>query len=73
MYDKEKFYIIRNLKDSGCNKKMIDEYLQIEDEEKQIIFLRKHRKKLLEKYHIVQKQIDSLDYLIYSKEKNKDL
>ena len=33
MDDKEKFYLIRNLKDSGCNKKMIDEYLQIEDEE----------------------------------------
>ena len=73
MDDKEKFYLIRNLKDSGCNKNMIDEYLQIDDEEKQIIFLRKYRKKLLEKYHIVQEQIDSLDYLIYSKEKNKDL
>ena len=72
MTNKETLYLIRNLKDSGCNKKTIDEYLQISDKEKQIIFLRKHRNKLLDKYHIIQKQIDSLDYLIYSTERNKD-
>lgn len=67
--------IIQNLKDSGCNKKFIDEFLELYDKnDKDKIFklLSKHRSSLLNSIHKGQHEIDNLDYLIHSlKQDNK--
>lgn len=57
--------IIDNLKDAGCEQTFIDEFLKLEKKE-QINLLAKHRSKLLDNLHKYQKQIDCLDYLIFT-------
>ena len=62
------------LKDAGCQKQMIDEYIEsIEhhDLNKQLLLLKKQKCLLLEKLHENQKQIDCLDYLIYTIKKEQ--
>lgn len=63
--------ILQNLKDADCNQDLINKFFQLCESGKlseQLRLLSAHRKILLNKLHISQKQIDYLDYLIYSLE-----
>lgn len=63
----ERFMLLRNLKDAGCNEILIQEFLQCDDEKntsRQIRLLKKHKRDLLSSLHVCQSQIDSLDYLL---------
>lgn len=65
--DKNK--ILQNLKDADCNSDLISKFFQLADAGKileQVKLLTLHRKALLNKLHKSQKQIDCLDYLIFS-------
>ncbi|OUL08256.1 hypothetical protein B0533_10795 [Sedimentibacter sp. SX930] len=62
--------LITNLKDAGCDDKIIAAFLQCRqtnDQSKQMDLLKKHRNNLLDKIHEDQKAIDCLDYLLYKK------
>lgn len=64
--------LIENLRDAGCNKKLIDEFLFLLEQnkfEKIYELLRKHRESLLNTIHKNQKEIDILDYLIVALKK----
>lgn len=64
--------LIENLRDAGCNKKLIDELLSLLEQnkfEKIYELLRKHRESLLNTIHKNQKEIDILDYLIVALKK----
>lgn len=57
------------LKDIGCSKEMIiafEDSCKKEDIKKQMMLLKAHRCTLLEKIHADQKQIDCVDYLLYT-------
>lgn len=59
------------LRDAGCSEELIDEYLNAApNTRKQVSLLEKQRKLLLQKLHEDQKQIDSLDFLLYQQRKN---
>ena len=65
--EKYKESLIESLHDAGCNKKLIDEFLSLLEQdkfEKIYELLRKHRESLLKTIHKNQKEIDILDYLI---------
>ncbi len=65
--DKNK--ILQNLKDANCDSNLISKFLQLVENGKipeQLRLLSSHRKNLLNKLHINQKQIDCLDYLIFN-------
>lgn len=60
--------IIQNLKDAGCDRNTISDFMALSDMGKtkeEIDLLSKHRKLMLDKMHIIQKNISCLDYLIY--------
>lgn len=60
--------LITNLKDAGCDDKIIAAFLhyrQTNEQAKQMDLLKKHRHSLLDKIHEEQKAIDCLDYLVY--------
>ncbi|MCM1316257.1 MAG: hypothetical protein NC205_08245 [Prevotella sp.] len=60
--------IIQNLIDSGIDKTIAEKYTQQlldGNASDTIVFLRKHRKNLLDEVHKNQKQIDCLDFLLY--------
>nr|WP_319217833.1 hypothetical protein [uncultured Trichococcus sp.] len=60
--------LITNLKDAGCDDKIIAAFLlyrQTNEQLKQKDLLEKHRSILLDKIHEDQKAIDCLDYLLY--------
>ena len=64
--------IIRNLKDAGCDEDMIITFM--EDMKKNRLdeglkLLETHRRSLLADLHKEQKQIDCLDYLVYTMQK----
>ncbi len=64
--------LIENLRDAGCNKKLIDEFLSLLEQnkfEKIYELLRKHRESLLNTIHKNKKEIDILDYLIVALKK----
>ena len=64
--------LIENLRDAGCNKKLIDEFLSLLEQnkfEKIYELLRKHRESLLYTIHKNKKEIDILDYLIVALKK----
>ena len=66
--------LLRNLKDAGCDDAKIEKYLELEKQGKQqeqLRLLSLHRASLLDRVHLNQNMIDCLDYLIYSKKKNK--
>ena len=72
--DKNK--LLQNLKDADCNPDLITKFLQLEEIGSisgQLKLLFRHRKVLLDKLHLNQKQIDCLDYLIFSLEHNTKL
>ncbi|HHV10964.1 MAG TPA: hypothetical protein GXX75_11870 [Clostridiales bacterium] len=60
----EKVY--RNLLDAGCSRDFAGDFFQLEDKQKKLRLLSCHRCSLLDKIHEYQKQLDCLDYLIYS-------
>ncbi len=68
--------LLQNLKDADCNPDLITKFLQFEEIGSisgQLKLLFRHRKVLLDKLHLNQKQIDCLDYLIFSLEHNTKL
>lgn len=68
----QRFY--QNLIDIGCEQTMIQHCirLNIEHRTKELLAtLQKQRKKLLERVHAGQKQVDCLDYLVKRIEKEK--
>ncbi len=68
--------LLQNLKDADCNPDLITKFLQLEEIGSisgQLKLLFRHRKVLLDKLHLNQKQIDCLDYLIFSLEHNTKL
>lgn len=65
--------IIQNLKDAGCDKKIVDKFFELfpkKEKREAIELLEEHRKKLLEKLHKNEKELDNLDYLILDLKNN---
>ena len=70
----EEQLLLRGLKDAGFDDTAIEQYLRLEAEgreKEQFRFLAAHRTKLLDEVHLSQEKLDTLDYLIYNKERNK--
>jgi DNA-binding transcriptional MerR regulator len=68
----ENIFVIRNLKDAGCDCFMIEKFLQLKDKGKtreQLHLLSCQRTSLLQKVHENQKRIDCLDFLIFNMKK----
>lgn len=66
--------IYQNLIDAGCDENIIEKCIRFVKNGKAVDMLpilSKHRKNLLDSVHTGQKQIDCLDYLIYSLKKQK--
>lgn len=66
--------IYQNLIDAGCDKSITDKCMLLVKEgrfDDILPILSRHRKGLLDSVHAGQKQIDCLDYLIYSMKKQK--
>lgn len=66
--EEDKASVVQNLKDAGCNEKLIEEYLDYDEKsqhKQQICLLSRYRKKLLECIHVCQRKLDCLDYLIF--------
>lgn len=62
----------QNLMDAGCDPVLTGRCLSLMEqrrEEEALTLLAKHRKSLLEHYHMAEKKIDCLDYLVYQMEK----
>ena len=60
--------IIQNLKDAGCDEKIIDSFMhcyKCGDVRNGLRTLNRHRKDLLDELHGEQRRIDCLDYLIF--------
>lgn len=69
---KAKETIVQNLKDAGCTRQMIEDFMICFDKnqkEKQLALLAAQRRELLNKVHVEEKKISCLDYLIYQIEK----
>lgn len=62
--------IIANLTDAGCDINLAEHYADSKSEKEKDDILKLQRKKLLDNLHKCQKQIDCLDYLIYSEQKS---
>ena len=65
--------VYQNLKDAGCEKQCVEEFLALEQEGKrreQLKLLELHRQKLLDRVHEEERQIDCLDYLVYQMQKS---
>ena len=66
--------IYQNLMDARCDESMTEKCMLLVKESRSfdmLPILTKHRKCLLDSLHKGQKQIDCLDYLIYSLKKDK--
>ena len=64
--------VIQNLRDAGCDRKTVEQFLCLEEAgelQKQLELLSNQRKKLLEKVHREERKITCLDYLVYQLEK----
>ena len=62
----------QNLVDAGCDEKTIEQCMDLAKEQKRadiLPLLSRHRTVLLNTVHTGQKQIDCLDFLVYSVEK----
>lgn len=73
---KNKNDIFQNLKDADCDSDLITKFFRLENEGKiseQLRLLSTHRKNLLNKLHINQKQIDCLDFLIFKIEHKSEV
>ena len=59
--------VIQNLIDAGCDDKLVEEFLSLEESGqtgKQLTLLSKHRQKLLDRVHVEERRIYCLDYLV---------
>lgn len=66
------FRIRRNLSDAGCDSATIEQFLKLEQQQRrkeQYRLLSRHRCVLLEKMHRDQYQIDCLDHMLYTMQK----
>ena len=64
-----KQFLYQNLKDAGCDSEILKQCLALvldRNISELLNLLAKHRKHLLDQVHIRHKEIDCLDYLIYS-------
>ena len=60
--------IIQNLRDAGCDSRMVEEFMACTrqgDALKQLRLLSRQRRRLLERVHREEKRIDCLDYLLH--------
>lgn len=67
--------LLQNLRDAGCGDDMIATCLRLAKEkesDKLLRMLSTHRRSLLETVHGCHKEIDCLDYLVYTIEKQKE-
>ncbi len=75
MYNIDKAKLRQNLIDAGCEEEAADDFFAISGEDKlcrQLLFLRKHRKMLLEQLHKLQYEIDCLDHLVMRIKKHEN-
>lgn len=66
--------IYQNLIDAGCSQQMVEccmALIQEKDMPELFKQLSTHRQYLLDQVHVYQKEIDCLDYLIYTLKKQK--
>jgi len=66
--------IEQNLRDAGCGSDQIECFLELERKGKtddELLFLKCHRKTLLEDMHICGRRIDCLDFLVSKIEKQR--
>lgn len=67
--------LLQNLRDAGCDDEMVATCLHLAEGQetgKLLRVLSTHRRDLLETVHGCHKEIDCLDYLVYSIEKQKE-
>lgn len=65
--------VVQNLTDAGCDKDTVVQFMELGGagkKQRQIMLLEEHRKKLLEKVHKHERQIDCLDYLLHQMRKS---
>lgn len=65
--------LLRNLKDAGCGPLPTARILALRENGNQREILRIlacHRRRLLEKVHAAQKELDCLDYLVFNLQQN---
>lgn len=65
----ENVFVLRNLKDAGCNDRMVEKFFQLRKDGKnseQMRLLITQRKSLLRRIHENQKKIDCLDFMIFN-------
>ena len=66
--------LLQNLEDAGCDGEMVQKCMAMaekDDADGLLRLLSCHKKGLLQMVHIKQKEIDCLDYLIYTVEKQR--
>ena len=66
--------VIQNLKDAGCDKKTVAQFLAFGEEgntQEQLKLLSVQRQQLLDRIHQEEKRIDCLDYLVYQIQRKK--
>ena len=57
-----------NLRDAGCGARTVERFLALEEagaREEQFLLLSSRRRRILERIHRAERQIDCLDYLLY--------
>jgi len=66
--------VIQNLKDAGCDRKVIECFMECmarDDFNGQLRLMKEQRKCLLDRVHKNEKQIDCLDYLVYQIDRSR--
>lgn len=66
--------LLQNLEDAGCSEETVQKCMTMAEKDDVVGLLRLlscHKKVLLQMVHTKQKEIDCLDYLIYTIRKNK--
>lgn len=66
--------VIQNLKDAGCDRKIIECFMECmarDDFNGQLWLMKEQRKCLLDRVHKNEKQIDCLDYLVYQIDRSR--
>lgn len=61
--------ILQNLIDAGCDEKTITSFKSCKSVRDELRLLEKHRAALLDRSHVVNRQILCLDYLVHNLEK----
>lgn len=65
---------LENLKDAGCDERLMESCMELMKNEKMIEIkkmLSNYKDEMMKDIRIRQKEVDCLDYLIYSLEKNQ--